>query len=127
MSILFMVRANFTSVVQLYHENTCVLISFLGIPVAEFAMDGVYTLKPYINHTLGIGPNNLTDFTFCLRFKVNYLKPIVSYIISYTSLTADNTLTLDFEFNRENPSVRNELGLKVYIIKNFIYFSCLSL
>ena len=91
---------------------------FLGIPVAEFAMDGVYTLKPYINHTLGIGPNNLTDFTFCLRFKVNYLKPIVSYMISYTSLTADNTLTLDFEFNRESHSVRNELNLKVSSINH---------
>ena len=87
-------------------------------------MDGVYTMKPYVNHTLGIGPNNLTDFTFCIRFKVNYLKPIVSYIVSYTSLTADNTLTLAFEFNREAQSVRNELQLLVcYVIHQKINFS----
>ena len=49
-------------------------------------MDGQYSIEPYLNHTQGIGPNDLTDFTFCLRFNVNYLKPKFSTLLSLKSL-----------------------------------------
>ena len=41
-------------------------------------MDGIYTEETYLNHSLGIGPQSLTDFTLCQRMNVNYLRPIGS-------------------------------------------------
>ena len=35
----------------------------LGIHVAELSIDGIYTIDSYLNHTEGIGPKNLTDFS----------------------------------------------------------------
>ena len=65
---------------------------YIGIQVAELAIDGQHTIDSYLNHTEGIGPNNLTDFSFCLRFNVNYLKPEISTLLSYSTFISDNTL-----------------------------------
>ena len=46
--------------------------------MAEIAMDGLYTEETYLNHSLGIGPQSLTDFTLCQRMNINYLRPIGS-------------------------------------------------
>ena len=64
----------------------------LGIPVAELSMDGRYTIDTYLNHTEGIGPNNLTDFTICLRFYINNLKPDVTSLFSYSNFLDANAL-----------------------------------
>ena len=69
----------------------------LGIPVAELSMDGQYTIDTYLNHTEGIGPNNLTDFTLCLRFYINYLKPSTVSLLSYSNFMDDNALLLKFK------------------------------
>ena len=66
----------------------------LGIPVAELSMDGQYTIDTYLNHTEGIGPNNLTDFTLCLRFYINYLKPSTTSLLSYSNFLDDNALVV---------------------------------
>ena len=66
-----------------------------SIRVAELAMDGHHTIEPYLNHTLGIGPKNLTDFTVCLRFNVNFLKPTVNAVLSYSTFLSDNALNFD--------------------------------
>ena len=58
------------------------------------AIDGRHTIDSYLNHTEGIGPNNLTDFSVCLRFNVNYLKPEVSPLLSYSTYLSDNTLII---------------------------------
>ena len=58
------------------------------------AMDGQYTIDSYLNHTEGIGPNNLTDFTVCLRFNVNYLKPHYSSMLSYSTYLSDDALEI---------------------------------
>ena len=81
-----------------------------GIPVAEFSMNGRYYIDPdteevqfeYLNHTLGIGSQNLTDFTVCLRFNVNYLKSITSFPLSYTSSLSDNSLTVRFRIIKDD-------------------------
>ena len=65
---------------------------YLGIQVAELASDGQHTIDSYLNHTEGIGPNNLTDFSFCMRFNVNYLKPEISTLLSYSTFLSDNML-----------------------------------
>ena len=67
---------------------------YLGIQVAELASDGQHTIDSYLNHTEGIGPNNLTDFSVCLRFNVNYLKPELSPLLSYSTFLSDNTLII---------------------------------
>ena len=66
-----------------------------SIRVAELAMDGRHTIETYLNHTLGIGPKNLTDFTVCLRFNVNFLKPTVNAVLSYSTFLSDNALNFD--------------------------------
>ena len=66
----------------------------IGIRVAEFSMDGKYSIEPFLNYTQGIGSNNLDDFTICLRFYVNYLKPLDTYPLSYTTFLEDNSLTM---------------------------------
>ena len=58
-------------------------------------MDGQYSIEPYLNYTQGIGPNDLTDFTFCLRFNVNYLKPKFSTLLSYSTALSDNSFLVD--------------------------------
>ena len=65
-----------------------------GIPVAEMEMDGQYTIDSYLNHTEGIGQSNLTDFTICLRFNVNYLKPSYSSMLSYSTYLSDDALEI---------------------------------
>ena len=65
-----------------------------GIPVAEMEMDGQNTIDSYLNHTEGIGQSNLTDFTICLRFNVNYLKPSYSSMLSYSTYLSDNALEI---------------------------------
>ena len=71
-------------------------MNLLGIPVVELSMDGRHTIDTYLNHTEGIGPNNLTDFTVCLRFNVNFLKPKFSSIISYSTFLSDNAFEFGF-------------------------------
>ena len=81
-----------------------------SIRVAELAMDGRHTIEPYLNHTLGIGPKNLTDFTVCLRFNLNFLKPMVSVLLSYSTFLSDNAL--NFEIFRPSGG-----GLEFYACK----------
>ena len=81
-----------------------------SIRVAELAMDGRHTIETYLNHTLGIGPKNLTDFTVCLRFNVNFLKPTVNAVLSYSTFLSDNAL--NFEIYRTSSG-----GLELWACK----------
>ena len=58
-------------------------------------MDGQYTIDTYLNNTEGIGQNNLTDFTLCLRFYINNLKPASTSLLSYSNFLDDNALTVE--------------------------------
>ena len=83
-----------------------------SIRVAELAMDGRHTIETYLNHTRGIGPKNLTDFTVCLRFNLNFLKPMVSVLLSYSTFLSDNALNFDLY----RPSSG---GLELYVCKYY--------
>ena len=83
-----------------------------SIRVAELAMDGRHTIETYLNHTLGIGPKNLTNFTVCLRFNLNFLKPMVSVLLSYSTFLSDNALNFDLY----RPSSG---GLELYVCKYY--------
>ena len=63
--------------------------------MAELNLDDPYTVEDYLYNTKAIGLKNLTDFTVCLRFNVNYLKPILSTMLSYATFYSDNSLIAD--------------------------------
>ena len=67
----------------------------LGIPVAEFQMDGSFSDETFLNHTLGIGSNNLTEYTVCLRFNLNFLRGFYTTFLHYSSWFDDNTIVID--------------------------------
>ena len=79
------------------HKKFSEILLYLGIPVAEIAMDGLYTTEQYMNHTLGIGPKNLTDFTACIRFNLNFLRGKFTTMISLTSWFSDNAFVMDLK------------------------------
>ena len=69
-----------------------------GIAVAELSMDGHYNIDSYLNHTSGIGIENLDDFTICLRFNVNFLKQTSSSLVSYSTSTSDNSINFYIDY-----------------------------
>ena len=87
------------------HGKSCLIFYLIplinkkitGIPVAEFQMDGFFTLESFLKHSGGIGQNNLTDFTLCMRHNINFLRGLTSHSLSYTSHIDDNTLMVWFE------------------------------
>ena len=60
--------------------------------MAEFQIDGLFTVDHFLNHTGGIGSENLTSFTLCMRLNINFLRGRMSHPLSYTSDFSDNTL-----------------------------------
>ena len=69
----------------------------VGIPVAEIAKDGYYSVDDYVIYTNGLGSEDLNTFTSCLRFSVTYLRPEWTSILSYSSFYHDNTFFAGFE------------------------------
>ena len=65
-------------------------MSKLGIPVAEIAIDGQYSVKENMQYTNGLGSEDLITFTLCLRFKVEFLRPEHTTILSYSTFNSDN-------------------------------------
>ena len=78
-------------------------------------MDGKYSIEPFLNYTQGIGSNNLDDFTICLRFYVNYLKPLDTYPLSYTTFLEDNSLTMRLSITTTN-SAKSEESKKLTLV-----------
>ena len=75
--------------------------SISGIKVAEFQMDGLFSIEPFLNHTGGIGNRNLTNFTLCMRQNINYLRGKMTHSLSYTSDITDNTLLVYYVINED--------------------------
>ena len=70
------------------------IISFcnLGIKVAEFQMNGLYSDETYLNHS-GIGSKNLSELTYCLRYNLNFLRAPEMCLFSYSTHIDDNTIS----------------------------------
>ena len=64
-------------------------------------MNGLFSTDPYMNHTKGIGKENLIDFTLCQRFNVNFFRGISSYPLSYANIQNDNAVNIQIEKNRK--------------------------
>ena len=63
-----------------------------GVPVAEFQMDGLFSIDTYMNHTGGISQKNLSDFTLCMRQNVNFFRGKLTHSLSFSTLVNDNSL-----------------------------------
>ena len=63
-------------------------------------MNGSYSADYFLEHEEGIGPRNLTDFTLCIRFNPNYLRPYG--LLSYTTFLDDNSLAMGFDIRSES-------------------------
>ena len=68
--------------------------------MAEFAMDGRYNIDYFLKHEGGIGPKNLTDFTLCVRFNINYLRPYG--LFSYATFLDDDSLAMGFRIRAKS-------------------------
>jgi hypothetical protein len=89
-------------------------ISFtIGIKVAQFQMDGFFSIYTFLNHTGGVGPENLTDFTLCLRQNVNFWRGRTSFSFSYSTDLSDNALTVAF-YQSEEAMSPIKLGICKY-------------
>ena len=75
--------------------------------VAEFQMDGLFSDETFLNHT-GLGDENMTELTFCLRYNINYFRGSWHCLLSFSSRMTDNTLSLCF-WRKEN-----QTALKFY-------------
>ena len=53
-------------------------------------MDGQYSVKENMQYTNGLGSEDLNTFTLCLRFKVEFLRPEHTTILSYSTFNSDN-------------------------------------
>ena len=52
-----------------------------------------------MNYTGSLGPNNLTDFTLCMRIKVNFLRGEATFPLSYSTDISDNGIQVRFEYD----------------------------
>ena len=64
----------------------------LGIHVAEIALDGQYNVKENMQFTMGLGSEDINTFTVCLRFNIEFLRPELTEIFSYSTFIHDNSL-----------------------------------
>ena len=75
------------------------LLAFnLGIPIAEIGTDGQYNVKDYLLYSNDLGSEDLNSFSVCIRFNVEFLRPSVTTLISYSTFISDNTFAAWLSF-----------------------------
>ena len=74
-------------------------------------MDGKFSDKSYLNYTGTLGSqNNITEFTLCQRFNINFLRGVMTTMASYTSDINDNAIIT--WINRDDQNILAPLELK---------------
>ena len=84
------------------------LVSKLGIPVAQIGIDGQYNVKENMQYTYGLGSEDLNTFSVCVRFNVEFLRPHLSTIFSYSTFISDNTLDFKLKLHNEHDEITLE-------------------
>ena len=69
------------------------LVSILGIPIAKIGIDRPYNVNENMLYTNGFGSEDLKTFSVCIRFNVEFLRPELSSIFSYSTFISDNTIS----------------------------------
>ena len=75
------------------------LVSKLGIPIAEIGIDRQYNVNENMQYTNGLGSEDLKTFSVCIRFNVAFLRPQLSTLFSYSNFIDDNALSSWFTIN----------------------------
>ena len=86
-----MIFYNLLSLILFYHE-------IMGMKVAEFQMDGLYSDKTYMNYTkriFGI-ESDIKELTSCQRINLNYLRGDMTTAVVFSTAVEDNALTIYF-------------------------------
>ena len=89
-----------------------------GIPVAEFQMDGKFSEETYLNYTGNLGMKNLTNFSSCMRFNLNYYRSARSFMLSYSSDLHDNAFVVLLDIDEENLLIPSKLKVCKYAHEN---------
>ena len=84
------------------------LVFKLGIQVAEIGIDGQYNVKENMKYPNGLGSEDINTFSICLRFNVEFLRPHVSALFSYTTFISDNTLYIRLKIHDEDDKITFE-------------------
>ena len=82
--------------------------------MAKFQINGLFSTESYLTYALGIGPNDLTNFSICERINVEYFRGVYTNFFSYASHYADNSFVFDLRPRQSE----NEISLFVSGIKN---------
>ena len=59
----------------------------------SFQEDGHFDSTTFLNSTIGIGSEDLADFTLCIRINLNTLRGREQYFLSYVSTEFDEALS----------------------------------
>ena len=66
---------------------------FSALRIVSFQEDGYSSSESFLNHSLGIGPDDLVDFTVCLRFNLNFLRGREQFFLAYANDLSEDALT----------------------------------
>ena len=86
----------------------------LGIPVAKFQLNGLFSTESYLNYALGIGSNDLTNFSICERINVEYFRGTYSTFFSYATHYSDNSFVFDLRAHQNENEISLTLAAKKY-------------
>ena len=82
--------------------------------MAKLQLNGLFTSQSYINHELGIGPNDLTNFSICERINVEYFRGTYSTFFSYATHYSDNSFVFDLRAHQNENEISLTLAAKKY-------------
>ena len=85
------------------------LLFVLAVLVAEFLTDGLFSKDPYMNYTLGIGQQDLNEFTVCQWFYLGYTRSEMTFSLSYANYFDPNALILKFRYDDSNDTLILEM------------------
>ena len=67
--------------------------SLEALKVVSFQENGLFSTQTYMKHKLGIGSENRTDWTVCMRINLNYFRGRYNHFFSYVNALFDDALT----------------------------------
>ena len=67
--------------------------SIEAIKVVSFQENGVFSTQTFMKHKNGIGSENVTDWTLCLRINLNHFRGHYNHFFSYVNVLFDDALT----------------------------------
>ena len=64
-----------------------------AVKVVSFQENGLFSAQTFMKHRPGMGTENLTDWTVCMRINLNYFRGRYNHFFSYVNALFDDALT----------------------------------